>query len=81
MCLGIAGKIVSIDAAQPDLARVDVQGTTREVNLVMLAGTVVPGDWVLIHLGFAIERLTAEQAATSIADRERLHIGVGGVAT
>jgi hydrogenase expression/formation protein HypC len=81
MCLGIAGKIVSIDAAQPDLARVDVQGTTREVNLVMLAGTVVPGDWVLIHLGFAVERLTPEQAATSIADRERLHSGVDGVAT
>jgi hydrogenase maturation factor len=51
------------------------------VNLVMLAGTVAPGDWVLIHLGFAIERLTAEQAATSIADRARLHSDVEGVAS
>lgn len=65
MCLGIAGRVVALVPAQPDLARVDVQGVERDVNVALLDG-LAPGDWVLIHLGFAMERLTEQQAHESL---------------
>jgi len=69
MCLGIPGRVVElVDGYGGQLAMVDVQGATRRINLGMLDlpdQQVGPGDWVLIHMGFAIERIDqdgAEQA-------------------
>ncbi len=66
MCLGIPGQVVAlVDGYAGQLATVDVQGAERRINLGMLdpdAQAVVAGDWVLIHMGFAIERIDAAGA-------------------
>lgn len=59
MCLGIPGQVVSLLAGyEGQLAEVDVDGGLRRVNVGMLdAPLPEPGDWVLIHMGFAVERV------------------------
>ena len=61
MCLGIPGQVVEVlDGYAGQLALVDVQGAARRINLGMLEPdqqNVVPGDWVLLHMGFAVERI------------------------
>lgn len=65
MCLGIPGQVVSlVEGYEGQLAEVDVQGAVRRVNVGMLDEPLPgPGDWVLIHMGFAVER-TDEPGAT-----------------
>lgn len=68
MCLGIVGQVVGIDVAHPDLARVDVAGAVRRINIGIIAAEgVAPGDWILIHAGFAMEKIDAETAANQTA--------------
>lgn len=74
MCLGIPGRIVSVEAGN-DLARVEVAGVVREINLALLDGPWTAGDYILIHSGFALERMTAEQA------RDALQVFADGDAT
>lgn len=61
MCLGIPGRVVAVvDGYDGQLAMVDVQGAQRRINLGMLEPDeqlLEPGDWILIHMGFAIERI------------------------
>ncbi|MCJ7663724.1 MAG: HypC/HybG/HupF family hydrogenase formation chaperone, partial [Desulfobacterales bacterium] len=59
MCLGIPGKVLSI--APTGLAEVDFSGVRREVSLMLCPETKV-GDYVLVHVGFAIQRLEQEDA-------------------
>jgi hydrogenase expression/formation protein HypC len=66
MCLGIPGRIVELEPGS-DLARVDVAGVVREINLALLDGPFHPGDYILIHTGFALERMTADEAAAALA--------------
>lgn len=66
MCLGIPGRLVAIEPGS-ELARVDVAGVVREINLVLLDGPWAPGDYVLIHSGFALERMSAEEARDALA--------------
>jgi len=66
MCLGIAGQVVSIDATHPDLVSVDVQGVRRDINVALLSEPVAAGDWILIHLGFALQTMTPEEAVDSL---------------
>jgi hydrogenase expression/formation protein HypC len=66
MCLGIPGKIVAIEEGN-DLAQVDVAGVVREINLALLDGPFFPGEYILIHSGFALERMSAEQAREALA--------------
>ena len=62
MCLGIPGRVVELRADHPDLARVDVEGVVRDINLALLdEDPAGPGDWVLIHLGFALQKMTQEE--------------------
>jgi len=63
MCLGIPGKIVSI--APTGLAEVDFSGVRREVSL-MLCPEVEVGDYVLVHVGFAIQRLDHQEALETL---------------
>ncbi len=65
MCLGIPGRIVRIDDAAKRLATADVAGVQRQVNLVCTPQAAV-GDWVLIHVGFAMARLDEAQAAQTL---------------
>jgi hydrogenase expression/formation protein HypC len=63
MCLGVPARVVEVTGAS---ATVEVGGTRREIS-VMLLDRVVPGDWVIIHAGFAIERLSPEEAERTLA--------------
>jgi hydrogenase expression/formation protein HypC len=63
MCLGIPGKIVAI--APTGLAEVDFSGVRREVSL-MLCPEVEVGDYVLVHVGFAIQRLAPDEAQETL---------------
>ena len=65
MCLAIPGQIVEVVDETNRLAKVDVAGVQRNVNIGLLDedGTGVgPGDWVLIHVGFAISQVDEEEA-------------------
>ncbi|HEX6878512.1 MAG TPA: HypC/HybG/HupF family hydrogenase formation chaperone [Nocardioidaceae bacterium] len=70
MCLGIPGQVVQVlDEYDGQLALVDVQGARRKVNLGILEAPPVSGDWILIHMGFAMEvidQAQAEQALTGL---------------
>lgn len=62
MCLAIPGRIRSFDDART-FATVEVTGVRRRVNVELLdRETLAEGDWVLIHVGFAMSRISAEQA-------------------
>jgi hydrogenase expression/formation protein HypC len=61
MCLAIPGQIVEIVDEPNTLARVEVAGVRRTVNVGLLDG-VGPGDWVLIHVGFAISQIDEAEA-------------------
>jgi hydrogenase expression/formation protein HypC len=64
MCLAIPGKIVEMVADQATLALVDVNGVRRRVDLGLLVDeNPVPGDWVLIHVGFAMSKISEQDAA------------------
>ena len=64
MCLAIPGKIIEIDSQNPQQAIVDVVGVRRKVDLGLLQDDPpVPGDWVLIHVGFAMSKISEADAA------------------
>ena len=68
MCLGIPGEVVELYADRADLAMVDVSGVRRAINIGLLEDeTVQPGDWVLIHVGFALSKIDEEEAAAALA--------------
>jgi hydrogenase expression/formation protein HypC len=71
MCLGIPGRIVTIDDAAKKLATVDVSGVKRQVNIACIVNEEHPvescvGDWVLIHVGFAMSRIDEKIAAETL---------------
>jgi hydrogenase expression/formation protein HypC len=68
MCLGIPGEVIEIMPDRPDLARVDVSGVRRVINIGLLENEqVVPGDWVLIHVGFALSKIDEDEANAALA--------------
>ena len=67
MCLGIPGQVVELLPEHPDLAKVDVSGVRRKVNIGLLAEEGVrPGDWVLIHVGFAMSKIDEAEARAAM---------------
>jgi hydrogenase expression/formation protein HypC len=67
MCLGIPAQLVAGDAGHPDLAIVDMGGVPRVINTGLLDDPPRPGDWVLVHMGFALSAMTAEEARDALA--------------
>ncbi len=70
MCLAIPGQLVDVVDEEKRLACVDVAGVRRTVNVGLLdgsAGGAVPGDWVLIHVGFAMSKIDEEEARATLA--------------
>ena len=68
MCLGIPGEIIEVHTDRPDLATVDVSGVRRAINIGLLEGEDIrPGDWILIHVGFALSKIDEEEAASAMA--------------
>lgn len=74
MCLGIPGRVVEkVEGYGGQLALVDVEGAQHKINIGMLEDQELePGDWVLIHMGFALERVDAEAAAKALAGLEMM---------
>ena len=71
MCLGIPGCIVRLDDADNMIATVDVCGVRRQINVSCIVDDEHPveacvGDWVLVHVGFAMSRIDAEEAAETL---------------
>ncbi|GAY15022.1 HypC/HybG/HupF family hydrogenase formation chaperone [Mycobacterium sp. shizuoka-1] len=69
MCLGIPGRVIGVlDGYGGQLALVDVAGEQRRVNIGMLPEqTFVAGDWVIIHLGFVVEKTDERGAEAALA--------------
>ena len=68
MCLAIPGLVVEIVDEQRRLAKVDVAGVRRTINVGLLdteTDGVRPGDWVLIHVGFALSKIDEEEAVAT----------------
>jgi hydrogenase expression/formation protein HypC len=73
MCLAIPGKIVEIASDNPNSALVDVVGMRRKVDLGLLEDDrPVPGDWVLIHVGFAMSKISETDALDQMRTLEML---------
>ena len=67
MCLAIPGQILELCDDQRQLAIVDISGVRRKINVHLLEDEPLgPGDWVLIHVGFAMSKISAEQALEQI---------------
>lgn len=79
MCLGIPGRVVEMLPGNAEqLALVDVLGAQRPINLGMLEEQkVTPGEWLLIHMGFAIEHIDQERATTAMAGLELMGRAAG----
>ena len=61
MCLAVPGKVVSVEGNQ---AEVDFGGVIRHVNVSLVEST--PGEWVVVHAGFAIEKMDEEEALETL---------------
>jgi hydrogenase expression/formation protein HypC len=75
VCLAIPGRIIQVVDESNRLAQVDVAGVRRNVNIGLFDGddAVEPGDWVLIHVGFAISKIDEDEARAT----RRLLEGMG----
>ena len=73
MCLGIPGRVVGMVPGFGDqLALVDVAGAARKVNIGLLDEAPAPGQWVLIHMGFAVETTDAAGAEQAMSGLEMM---------
>lgn len=69
MCLGIPGQIAEVADREGGLATVDVSGVRRSVSIALVdepAAPIEEGDWVLVHVGFALARIDEEQARETL---------------
>ena len=69
MCLGIPGQVIELVDRDAGLARVDISGVRREVSVALVDEPAAPlqvGDWVLIHVGFALARIDEDDARETL---------------
>ena len=67
MCLGIPAQLVGGETGHPDLAMVDMAGVQRVINIALLEDPPRAGDWVLVHMGFALSAMTPDEARDGLA--------------
>jgi hydrogenase expression/formation protein HypC len=75
MCLAIPGQVVELVDEVNQIAKVDVVGVRRNINVSLLANDgdeARPGDWVLIHVGFALSKVDEEEAHATLALLQRM---------
>ena len=74
MCLAIPGQVTELlPDCDDQLAVIDVVGVKRKINIGLLdRGALVPGDWVLIHVGFAMSKVDEREAAEALAVLEMM---------
>ena len=69
MCLGIPGQVIELVDRDAGLARVDISGVRREISVALVDEPGAPllvGDWVLIHVGFALARIDEHDARETL---------------
>ena len=74
MCLAIPGKLVEVVDPVKQIAKVEVAGVRRNVNIGLLSGEETPevGDYVLIHVGFALSKIDEQEAMETLRMLEGL---------
>jgi hydrogenase expression/formation protein HypC len=77
MCLGIPGQITEITDTTNKLAMVSIAGVKRQVNIACIVDETHPvescvGDWVLVHVGFAMNRIDEQEAAETLEILQQL---------
>lgn len=73
MCLGIPARVVEIVDAEAHLARVDVNGVRRTISVRLLADdNLGVGDWVLVHVGFAMSKIDEAEAAMTLDQVQKM---------
>ena len=75
MCLAIPGQVIELVDEENRLARIEVAGVRRTVNVGLLDGDdggARPGDWVLIHVGFALAKVDEEEAMATLRLLEQM---------
>jgi hydrogenase expression/formation protein HypC len=79
MCLAIPGQLIEVVDEVNRLAKVDIAGVKRTINIGLLdaddGAGAAPGDWVLIHVGFAISKVDEEEANATRELLERMGAG------
>jgi hydrogenase expression/formation protein HypC len=75
MCLGIPGQVVERQAGS-DLALIDVSGVRRVINIALLDAEVRAGDWVLIHVGFALALIDEDEAQRALSMLQMMGSGL-----
>jgi hydrogenase expression/formation protein HypC len=67
MCLGIPGQVLEIVDDANSIARVNVSGVKRNVSVALVRSEgIAPGDWVLIHVGFAMSKIDEQEAQETL---------------
>ena len=66
MCLGIPGRVIALREDNPHLASVDILGEKQTINIGMIEEPLEPGDYVLIHVGFAMNKIGAAGARQAL---------------
>ena len=73
MCLGIPGQVVDIVDAEQCLAKVDVNGVRRNISVRLLTDdNLQVGDWVLVHVGFAMAKINEREAAMTLNQVQKM---------
>ena len=73
MCLGIPGQVVDIVDAEQHLAKVDVNGVRRTISVRLLTDdNLLVGDWVLVHVGFAMAKIDELEAAMTLDQVQKM---------
>ena len=67
MCLGIPGQIIEIVDDEYDIAKVEVSGVKRNISVALVRPEGIgPGDWVLVHVGFAMSKIDESEAQETL---------------
>jgi hydrogenase expression/formation protein HypC len=66
MCLGIPAQLVEIVDHEAKIAKAEIGGVRRDVSFALLEGEPRIGEWVLVHVGFALDRIDEEQARETL---------------
>jgi len=73
MCFGIPGQVVEMTDPDAYLAKVDVNGVERAISVRLLAGSRIDiGDWVLVHVGFAMAKIDEREATATLDAVKRM---------
>lgn len=73
MCLGIPGEVVELVDEKDYLAKVDVSGVQRTISVRLLADEgIEKGDWVLVHVGFAMSKIDEKEAQLTLDQIKKL---------